>query len=443
MDFSFPEAIQQMCRKLLQNNFQAYLVGGCVRDVVLGKMPHDYDIATNAKPEEIISLFGEKNCSAYGRAFGTVGVKFSGSFAEMTTFRTETDYWDYRHPQKVQFAETLEEDLCRRDFTCNAMAYDVENQKLIDLYGGVQDLQNKILRCVGVPSARFREDALRILRGMRFCARLGLKPDLLTDCAMRAGAFQLKWISAERIYTELCEMLMGKYITDVLLAYPEILCVNIPEIAPCIAFTQHTKFHDFTVWEHIAKTVGNSPENLIIRLTMLFHDIAKPQCYQFDVRGHFYRHAEKSAKLADNILLRLKADNATRKQVTKLIACHRKIPEKLITVRRLLNILTEEEYLMLIQIFDADRLSKKILEPESRRRINQAENLFQRCVEQNICCRVKELAINGNDLKAIGFEGEEIGKMLNILLEAVYHNLPNERKALLTCAERRRHDLFC
>ena len=175
------------------------------------------------RPEQIIQIFGAENCFEYGRAFGTVGVKHSGGFAEITTFRTETDYTDYRHPATVLFADSIFDDLARRDFTCNAMAWDARNHTLVDPFGGEQDLQNKILRCVGVPSARFREDALRILRGMRFCARFGFQPDLLTDAAMRAAAFQLKYISAERIFSELRAMLMGDYITDILIRYPEIL----------------------------------------------------------------------------------------------------------------------------------------------------------------------------------------------------------------------------
>ena len=184
MQFSFPDFIHSMCSMLCNNGFQAYIVGGCVRDAALGLTPHDYDITTNARPEQILSVFGEENCSQYGRAFGTVGVKHAGGFAEITTFRTETDYTDYRHPGTVLFADSILADLARRDFTCNAMAWDFQNQQLTDPFHGMHDLKTKTLRCVGVPSARFREDALRILRGMRFCARFGFQPDLLTDAAM-------------------------------------------------------------------------------------------------------------------------------------------------------------------------------------------------------------------------------------------------------------------
>ena len=436
MRFSLPDSVQNMCFLLHEHDFQAFVVGGCVRDLLLGLTPHDYDITTNATPQQIIQLFGKENCSEYGRAFGTVGVKYSGGFAEITTFRTETDYTDYRHPGKVLFAQNLPDDLSRRDFTCNAIAYDPLAQKLVDLFNGQADIQNKILRCVGVPSARFREDALRILRGMRFCARFGFKPDLLTDSAMKASAFQLKFISAERIFSELCSMLMGDDITEILIAYPQILAVRIPEILPCIAFTQHTHFHDFTVWEHTARAVGNSPKNLIVRLTMLFHDIAKPSCFTWDENGgHFKTHADKSAKLADKILLRLKSDNHTRKLVCKLIAHHREIPRSLPAVRRILKDLSYEEFELYLQVLEADRISKLNGQPESRFRIDKAENFFQICKEQNLCCRIKDLAVSGNDLIALGFQGKQIGMVLNHLLESVISGTPNQKDKLLSLAE--------
>ena len=437
MNFIIPDAVQTMCSMLCQHGFQAYIVGGCVRDAALGLTPHDYDITTNARPEEIISLFGTENCSEYGRVFGTVGVKYSGGFAEITTFRTETDYTDYRHPATVLFADSIFDDLARRDFTFNAMAWDFQNQQLVDPFHGMNDLQHKTLRCVGVPSARFREDALRILRGLRFCARFGFQPDPLTEAAMRAAAFQLKHISAERIYSELRSMLMGDYITDILIAYPEILAVRIPEILPCIAFTQHTHWHDFTVWEHIARTVGNSPKNLILRLTMLFHDIAKPQCYTHDKKGgHFKTHAQKSSVLADKILLRLKADNYTRKLVCKLIYYHRETPKTLYAVRKILSDLTYQEAELFIQVLDADRVSKLKGESETRTKITKAENLFRLCKEQNLCCRIKDLDINGNDLMQIGFQGKEIGQILNYLLECVISDeIPNQNSVLIQYAK--------
>lgn len=429
----FPEFIHSMFQKLSAHGFEAYLVGGCVRDVVLGIRPHDYDITTNARPEEIIQIFGSENCSEYGRAFGTVGVHYDNGFAEITTYRTETDYTDYRHPNAVYFADNILDDLSRRDFTCNAMAWNPETG-LLDVFGGREDLKNGILRCVGVASARFREDALRILRAMRFASRLNLKPEILTHSAMLAGAFRLQYISAERIFSELCNMLMGDSITEILLAYPEILAVWIPEIYPCIAFSQHSQHHDFTVWEHTARAVGNAPKNLTVRMTMLLHDLAKPACYQIDSRGgHFKKHAEKGSVMADNILLRLKSDNVMRKQVCRLIALHRDTPTTMPTVRKLLGNIGYEEFALFLQVLESDRISKLANQPESDAKIRKASELAEICREQNLCCCVKDLNLNGNDIMQLGFQGKQIKLILNQALDAVIsEHCPNEKQTLLS-----------
>ncbi|MBD5142811.1 MAG: CCA tRNA nucleotidyltransferase [Ruminococcus sp.] len=429
----FPDFIHAMLQKLSKQGFQAYLVGGCVRDVVLGMKPHDYDIATNARPEQIIEIFSPENCSAYGRAFGTVGVYYHNGFAEITTYRTESDYTDYRHPNQVYFADDISEDLARRDFTCNAMAWSPATG-LLDKYHGKKDLEHHILRCVGVPSARFREDALRILRGMRFSAKLNLKPEIVTHSAMLAGAFRLKYISAERIFSELCNMLMGDNITEILLTYPEILAVWIPEIYPCIAFSQHSKHHDFTVWEHIARAVGNAPKNLTVRMTMLFHDIAKPACYQVDSKGgHFKTHAEKSAVLANAVLLRLKSDNYLRKQVCRLITLHRTIPDTMPEVRKLIGNIGYEEFALFLQVLEADRISKLINQAESDRKIKKLAELAEICKNQNLCCSIKDLAINGNDLLKLGFQGKQIKYILNSVLDAVIsESCLNQKQVLLS-----------
>ncbi len=444
MNFELPASVREMCRKLYQSGFDAYVVGGCLRDACLGLSPHDYDIATNARPEQIISLFAPENCSEYGRAFGTVGVKYAGGFAEITTFRTEADYTDCRHPGKVEFADHILDDLSRRDFTCNAMAWNAQTQTLYDPFHGREDLEHKILRCVGVPLARFREDALRIMRGMRFCARFGFHADPLTDAAMKAGAYRLTMISSERILSELCGMLIGDDITAVLLRWPEILAVRIPEISPCIAFSQHTHWHDFTVWEHIARTVGNIPPDLTLRLTMLFHDIAKPQCFTIDSQGgHFKNHAEKSAVMADQVLKRLKSENHLRERVCRLILCHRTIPVTMKQVRHLLNFLDPQEFAMLLKVLDADRVSKLRGEPESDQKIKKAESLFHTCQEQNLCCQVRDLDIKGTDLINLGFDGKQIGIVLKSLLESVISDqIPNQKAELLALAEEY-HDLFC
>lgn len=426
-----------MLKTLHDAGFAAYLVGGCVRDALLGLVPHDFDITTDAVPEEIISLFGEQNCSYYGKAFGTVGVKLPSGFAEITTFRTEGDYTDCRHPGTVCFSKDVMEDLARRDFTCNAIAFDPRTG-LLDPYHGADDLQNGILRAVGVPSARFREDALRIMRGMRFYARFGLKPEPLTAAAMHAGAFRLKAISAERVFSELCGMVMGKHITEVLLAFPDVLAVWIPEIRPCVGFTQHSRYHDFAVWEHIARTVGNVERELSVRMAMLLHDIAKPKCYKIDARGgHFKTHAQRGAVMADEILRRLKCDNRMRERVCRLIFWHRLTPKTMPEVRRLLGTLGEEEFRLFLMVLDADRLSKRRGEPDSRERIDYAEKLLAECLEKQLCCTVKALCVGGNEMAALGLEGKAIGDALHeVLEEVICGRIPNEREAVLEWVRR-------
>lgn len=416
-----PESIESMMQKLEASGFSAHLVGGCVRDAVLGIPPHDFDIATNARPEQIMTVFGEEHCTAYGRAFGTVGVKHGGGFAEITTYRTEADYTDCRHPAKVEFADDIMEDLARRDFTCNAMAYSLKTG-LFDPFGGRADMEAGVLRCVGTAEARFHEDALRILRGLRFCARFGFVPDKMTDAAMRAGAFRLELISAERVFTELQGLLLGAHVTRVLLEYPLVLAVRIPEIHPCIAFSQHSRHHDFTVWEHTARAVGSAPAELPVRLAMLMHDLSKPECFTRDARGgHFKGHAEKSAGIADAILLRLRCENRLRQLVVKLIRLHRAIPAKLTDVRRLLGELEYDEFSLFIEVLKADNTSKLRNAEEARaaEKIARAQGFAAQCREQQLCCRVQELAVRGGDLAALGLRGEEIGRGLQFLLEAV------------------------
>ena len=427
-----PAPILEMTQILQNHGFQAYLVGGCVRDALTGLKPHDYDITTDAVPEQITEIFGEERCTYYGKAFGTVCVRLHGEKAEITTFRTEGSYSDSRHPDEVTFATDVHDDLSRRDFTCNAIAYD-PSTGLLDPYHGADDLQAGILRAVGIPEERFTEDALRILRGMRFYARFGLVPEPATDAAMRAQAPRLRQISVERVFTELCGMLRGEHITDVLLAYPEILAVWIPEITPCVGFDQKSRWHDFTVWEHIAKAVGNTVPDLTLRVTMLFHDIGKPHCMTLDERGgHFKGHAQISAEMADKILQRLRSDTKLRKDTVQLIGLHRAIPKNMPDNRRLLGQLGEEQYRRLIQVFDADRKSKWIGREDSRADIDRMEDCLNGHRNGELLCLVTELAVNGRDMAALGLRGQEIGQALNAVYEEVIHDrIPNEREQLL------------
>lgn len=430
MDIPAPVRKTLVC--LHENGYDAYLVGGCVRDALSGLVPHDYDITTNARPGEIIALFGEEACTWYGRAFGTVCVRLDGGEAEVTTFRTEGGYTDSRHPEYVAFADDVSDDLARRDFTCNAIAYDPRTG-LQDPYHGAQDLERGILRAVGEPPARFGEDALRILRGIRFYARFGLIPEPYTEQAMREKAENLRYISVERVFTELCGILMGAHVTEALLAFPEVLAVWIPEILPCIGFLQHSRWHDFTVWEHIARTVGNASQDLTVRMAMLLHDIGKPECLTMEGEtGHFKGHAQKSAQMADAILRRLRSDNRMRADVTQLIDIHRLTPQDMADVRRMLGTMGEIQFRRYLQVLDADRLSKWDGRAPSRETIDRAERMLETCLSQGLCCTVRDLAVNGREVAALGFRGAQIGRALEMVLEEVITGrLSNERGEIL------------
>lgn len=439
MDFrmNIPDSIAGMMEGLHENGYAAYLVGGCVRDALMGLQPHDYDITTDARPEQIVALFGEEVCTWYGKAFGTVCVRQNGGEAEVTTFRTEGTYSDGRHPDEVVFATDVHEDLARRDFTCNAIAYDPRTG-LLDPYHGAKDLQDGILRAVGDPAQRFGEDALRILRGLRFYARFGLVPEADTDNAMRQFAPNLRMISVERVFTELCGMLMGTHITEVLREYPHVLSIWIPEILPCVWFEQHSRWHDFTVWEHIARTVGNAPDDLTVRMAMLFHDISKPDCFTLDERGgHFKGHAQMSAKTADKILLRLRSDNKMRGQVTQLIDLHRITPKSLPDVRRLYGKLGAEQFARYLAVLDADRLSKWEGRAQERTGIDQVERWRDQIAREHLCCTIREMDVSGSDVAALGFQGIGIRRALETTLEAVIREIiPNEHDAILAYIRR-------
>ncbi len=422
-----PEYVQRILQTLEDAGFAAYLAGGCVRDSLLGLVPHDYDMTTNAAPSAMAELFGV-GCDCSAAAFGTVIVEG----VEITTFRKEGTYTDARHPETVTFTDSLEEDLARRDFTCNAMAFSPKTG-LIDPFGGQEDLQKGILRCVGVPQKRFREDALRILRGLRFLAKFGFTADPLTHAAMLAEADRLSRISPQRCLTELKGMLVAPHVTDVLLTYGDVLAVLIPEISPCIAFSQHSRHHDFTVWEHTARAVGVAPPLLEVRLTMLLHDLAKPCCFTMDARGgHFKGHADIGAKQAERIMRRLCVEESMRLLVEKLIRLHRNAPTTLPDVRRLAGMLTAEEISLFIAVLEADRCSKKQGEPETRAAIDKMEAWLAVVRQQGLCCRLSELAVRGSDLVALGLQGPEIGRTLYMLLDAVIEGrCENDKQQLL------------
>ena len=272
-----PQAVRYVLERLEDAGFAAYAVGGCVRDTLLGRTPGDWDVTTAARPEQVLALF-DGYAIPTGLKHGTVTVRAGEMHIEVTTFRADGTYTDHRRPDQVFFSDRLEEDLCRRDLTVNAMAMDLRGH-ITDLYGGREDLEAGILRCVGEPERRFEEDALRILRTLRFAAVLGFSVEPRTDTALRVKAPLLRCIAAERILTEMDKLLCGSHVLPVLLNWPDVLAMFLPEIAPCVGFDQHNRHHIYDVWGHGAHAVAAVPAEVVLRWTMLLHDIGKPACF--------------------------------------------------------------------------------------------------------------------------------------------------------------------
>ena len=429
----FPKEVEAVLRALEAAGHRAYAVGGCVRDLLRGEMPDDYDITTSARPEEVMALFAG-HCIPTGLQHGTVTVRENHCSFEVTTFRADGVYTDNRHPSEVFFSQTLEEDLQRRDFTINAMAMDLRGE-VADLYGGREDLQNGILRCVGDADTRFGEDALRMMRALRFAAVLGFTIAEETARSIRKNRDLLRNIAVERILVEMNKLLTGRDALRILLAFPEVLQVFIPEVAPCVGFDQHSQYHCYTVWEHIARSVQAVAAEPILRWTMLLHDIAKPACFFTDEQGegHFYGHPQRSAEMAEEITRRLRFDKRSAQRIVLLVEWHdRPIEPTHKAVRRVLNAMGEEALRQLLQVKRADNLAQHEKYRSRLAVIDAVEAVMEELLAQESCFSLKQLAVNGRDLVELGFRGSEIGAALDGLLQKVMDGeLPNEKEALL------------
>lgn len=436
MDFPLNEALF-IINRLEEKGFEAFAVGGCVRDYLMGVPINDYDTTTNATTDEIKKAFTDCKTVDTGIKHGTVTVLVDSLPFEITTYRLETSYSDNRHPDKVIFTKSLEDDLSRRDFTVNSMAYNPE-RGLVDPYGGKADVQNKIIRCVGNPEKRFEEDSLRILRGLRFSSVLGFTVEEETKKAMLSCRKLIKNISKERIFTELSKLLCGKNVRAVLTEYADIFAEIIPEIKAMKGFDQHNFHHIHDVLTHTAVVTENTPPLLHLRLAALFHDIGKPYCFSLDESGtgHFYSHASKSALIAERCLKELRCDNKTKETVIRLVKLHdTPIEESEKIIKRRLNSMGSELFFDLIKLKRADTAG---LAPEFSVRnehFDRLEAMAREILESEECFSLKSLAVNGNDIKALGFEGREIGERLELLLEAVIDGrVENEREELLRLA---------
>ena len=434
---AIPGNVITFLQKMEDAGHEAYIVGGCVRDMLMGKVPHDWDVTTSARPEQVLALFPGYAVPT-GLKHGTVTVLWQDLSLEVTTFRTETAYRDHRHPDAVAFADTLQEDLSRRDFTVNAMAMDCRG-RLTDLFGGRYDLARGLLRCVGDPEQRFAEDALRIMRCLRFAATLGFSIDSATESAIFTRKEDLSFVSAERLRDELCKLLCGADIAPILLRYPAVFGTFLPEILPCVGFDQRNRHHIYDVWEHIVRSVEAVPPTMVLRLAMLLHDIGKPACFTADDEGvgHFYGHAAKSAEMAEAVCQRLRFDKETARRVVTLVRWHdREVLCTPAAVKRALRRLGEEDFRNLAQIKRADNLAQH---PDYRGRLREIDavmTLAEQVLHADACFSLKQLAVNGHDMMALGWQGEAIGQMLETLLNAVIEgDLPNERQTLLDRAK--------
>jgi len=426
----------ERCRKRLEDaGFAAYAVGGCVRDACLGLMPHDYDLCTAATPAQMKALFAGHTLVLAGEKHGTVGVVMDGEVVEITTFRTEGDYRDNRHPDSVEFVTDIEKDLARRDFTVNAMAYS-PTRGLCDPFGGREDLSSGILRAVGDAETRFREDSLRILRGVRFSCRFRLTPEENTARAMADLSGLMENLARERVFSELDGLLPHLQAED-LLRYRTVLCAVIPELKECLGFDQRTPHHIYDIYTHTAHVVAGVPGTPTLRWAALLHDIGKPACFTLDENGcgHFYGHAKVSAQMADDALRRLKAPTALRSRVVRLIELHMNplTADKKLLRRRVAQH-GFETVCDLLRLQESDVKGTGVT--ENALDFSGVEALLKEIEAENACLTLKDLAVNGRDLMALGFSGPAIGKALDQLLTLVLEEtVPNEKEALLNAAK--------
>lgn len=437
-----PEEPRFIINMLQRNNYKAYIVGGCVRDRLLLKEPDDWDITTSAKPEETMKIFKAAGYKVIptGLIHGTVTVMLGKVGYEITTFRIDGEYSDGRHPDNVEFTDEVKEDLSRRDFTINSMAYN-DKDGLVDYFNGYEDLSNKIVRCVGDPDKRFNEDALRMLRAIRFSAQLGFEIESKTAEAIKVNYKLIKNVSEERIQVEINKILMSdnpNYI-EKLYEYKLLDCI-IPEYSLCFKCDQNNPNHIYNVGVHIQNSLLYVERQLSLKLAMLFHDIGKPLCKTTDGNGidHFYCHAEKSFFLVESILKRLKYDNATIEKVKTLVKFHDAAIDSPRQIRKILSKIGEENFIDLIKVKEADiKAQNHQYYKERHNKLELAKNIFNKIIAENNCFMLKDLAVGGRDLMCIGIkDGRLIGKTLNVLLEMVIENPElNSKKKLLEIAK--------
>ena len=436
MNIQIEPKANQIIHLLQQHGFAAYAVGGCVRNALMGLEPHDWDVCTDAKPDALRAVFGGYETHDYGLKHGTLVVMADGEPFEVTTYRIDGVYADSRRPESVTFTDDLTRDLSRRDFTVNAMAYNDE-RGLQDPFGGAEDLRRGVLRCVGVPDDRFREDALRILRGVRFAAVYGFQAERETAQALHRNARLLDRIARERVREELLGMLCGAQVTQALDEFRDVIAAVIPELAETFGVRQVNKHHCCDVWGHIIRSVGAVEAEPLLRMTMLLHDIGKPRARTTDADGvnHFKGHQQISAALAEPILRRLRCPNRFTEDCLQLILWHDvRFDGSTRQVKRVLQQLGKVQMRRLFQVQRADIAAQSdYRRAEKLASVALAQRQTEQILAEHPCLSLKDLAVNGSDLKKLGYpDGRIIGDTLRTLLDAVIdERVENTRESLL------------
>lgn len=436
-----PPQVNTAISMLYAAGYEAFLVGGAVRDYVRDNSPaKDWDITTNALPAQVESVFSGYHLIETGLKHGTVTVVIDHEPIEITTYRIDGDYSDHRHPDSVHFTRSLKEDLERRDFTMNALAYSPQ-KGIVDLIGGRKDIEDGIVRCVGDPNHRFQEDGLRMLRALRFASVYGMAIEAETASAIHRNKELLKGIAAERIQVELTKMLCGKGVTKVLEEFSDVIAIPIPEILPMFHFEQRNPHHDKDVWDHTIAVIESITPEPVLRWAALLHDIGKPSCFSLAEEGigHFFGHSDQSTSMAESILSRLRFDNASKEQIVRLVRYHdMPITADRKPIKRLLSKHGEDATRQLIELHKADTLGQSAI---CRHRIaifEEVSQMINEILQEESCFTLKDLAANGHDMMTLGFQGPTIGRVLQECLDAVLdEQIPNEHEALMAFAKDR------
>lgn len=439
MNLEISEGARRIIKVLALKGHETYVVGGAVRDLLMGRTPHDYDFATSALPEEIKKTFPRTVDT--GIKHGTVTVMDNKASYEVTTFRADGEYADARHPEGVEFISDVKSDILRRDFTINALAYN-DQKGVIDCVGGMADIEKKIIRCVGEPERRFKEDALRMLRAVRFAVVLGFEIEENTAAAIKKYAILIKKVSAERVREEIEKILRSENPGGIVLLHEMgLLQYIIPELELCFSVEQRNKYHIYNVGDHIINAVANTPEDIIIRWAALLHDIGKPLCKSTDSNGiiHFYGHHHESVRLADDILHRLRLDNDSRKSILVLIENHDiRIDSNPVAVKRVMARMGEELFAKLLLLQEADNRAKnpKFLNDKIAK-LSEVRVIYRKVLAEHQPYLTADIVVNGRDLIKLGFRaGREIGDTLHILLDEVLVNPAlNNREYLMNRAK--------